>query len=87
MVEGPSQGATTQVTTTRHPKLRPDPGPPPLAGQVALFAFEEAPRQVRQLSPGPAIPSYGPFALESPPGPEPQPAPPCLLAEEESEDD
>ena len=68
--------------TTRHPKLRPDPGPPPLAGQATLF---EVPRQVRQLSPGPAIPSYGAFELESPPGPEPQPAPPCLLAEEGSE--
>ena len=69
--------------TARHPKLRPDPGPPPLAGQATQFAFEEVPRQVRRLSPGPAIPSYGAFELESPPGREAEAL--CLLAEEGSE--
>ena len=57
-----------------------DPGPVPLAGQVALFGFEEVPRQARQLKPGPAIPSYGPFALEAPPGPPAPTAPGPTLA-------
>jgi len=59
------------------PKLRLDPGPPPLPGQISLF---QVPRQVRQLKPGPAIPSYGPFALEAPPGPPAPTAPGPTLA-------
>lgn len=61
------------------PNRRPDPGPSPLPGQISLFPV---PREVRRLKPGPAIPSYGTFELESPPGPATAPpARPALAPE------
>jgi len=67
----------------RHPKLRPNPGPPPLPGQATLFRFDEAPRQVRRLTPGPELPSYGAFELKITPRPTAPPPPALALLEGE----